>query len=39
VGSRNAHNVVKATLKGLKGLRSAEQVARIRGRELHEIQA
>jgi small subunit ribosomal protein S5 len=39
VGSRNAHNVVKATLKGLKGLRSAEQVARMRGRELHEIQA
>jgi small subunit ribosomal protein S5 len=39
LGSRNAHNVVKATLRGLKSLRSAEQVARVRGRELQEIQA
>lgn len=39
LGSRNAHNVVKATLRGLKGLRSAEQVAKLRGRELQEIQA
>ena len=39
IGSRNPHNVVKATLEGLRMLRSAERVARIRGREVHEIQA
>jgi small subunit ribosomal protein S5 len=39
LGSRNAHNVVKATLRGLKSLRSAEQVAQLRGREVQEIQA
>jgi small subunit ribosomal protein S5 len=39
LGSRNAHNVVKATLRGLKSLRSAEQVARLRGLEVQEIQA
>jgi small subunit ribosomal protein S5 len=39
VGSRNAHNVVKATLQGLNSLRSAEQIARVRNQELHEIQA
>jgi small subunit ribosomal protein S5 len=38
LGSRNAHNVVKATIEGLKKLRSGEQVAKLRGRELHEIQ-
>jgi small subunit ribosomal protein S5 len=37
--SRNAHNVVKATLKGLKSLRSAEQVGRRRGRDPQEIRA
>lgn len=39
IGSRNPHNVVKATLQGLQSLRSKERVAQIRGMEVHEIQA
>ena len=39
IGSRNPHNVVKATLQGLKDLRSAEQVGKTRGRDIHEIRA
>ena len=34
-GTRNPHNVLKATVAGLKMLRSAEQVSRQRGREIH----
>ena len=36
VGSRNPHNIVKATVEGLKRLRSAEQVSRIRGKNILE---
>ena len=36
-GSRNPHNVLKATVAGLKRLRSAEDTARFRGKELGEI--
>jgi small subunit ribosomal protein S5 len=39
IGSRNPHNVVKATLQGLEQLRSAEQVAKIRGRDVQELKA
>src|SRR6266516_7615269 len=34
-GSRNPHNVLKATVAGLKQLRSPEQIARLRGKELN----
>lgn len=39
IGSRNPHNVVKATLGGLRQLRSAEAIARTRGREAQELRA
>jgi len=33
-GSRNPHNVLKATVNGLQQLRSAEQVSRLRGKDI-----
>jgi len=37
LGSNNPHNVVKATMDGLKKLKTAEEVARKRGKEIGEI--
>jgi len=37
LGSTNPHNVVKATMSGLTGLRKASDVARERGRTVGEI--
>ena len=36
-GSRNPHNVLKATVAGLKKLRAVEDVARLRGKQAAEI--
>jgi small subunit ribosomal protein S5 len=33
-GSQNPHNVLKATVQGLKQLRSAEQISRLRGKDI-----
>jgi small subunit ribosomal protein S5 len=37
MGSNNPHNVVKATITGLKGLQSREQVASRRGIAVQEL--
>ncbi len=37
-GSRNPHNVLKATVAGLKRLRNADRVAQMRGKSAGEIQ-
>ena len=37
LGSHNPHNLVKATVAGLRSLRTAEQVAAIRGKSVEEI--
>ena len=37
IGSNNPHNMVKATINGLKRLRSAEEIAKVRGVELERI--
>ncbi|MCP3892734.1 MAG: 30S ribosomal protein S5 [Desulfobulbaceae bacterium] len=39
LGSHNPHNMVKATLAGLKELRSAEKIAELRGKTVEEITA
>ena len=39
IGSHNPHNLVKATIDGLRRLRSAERVARIRNLAVDEIRA
>lgn len=37
LGSHNPHNLVKATMAGLRGLRSAEDIALLRGKQVAEI--
>jgi small subunit ribosomal protein S5 len=37
MGTHNPHNVVKATLEGLRGLQSREQVAARRGRRAEDL--
>ena len=37
IGSANAQNVVKATVKALQKLRSAEHIARMRGKTLQDL--
>jgi small subunit ribosomal protein S5 len=37
LGSSNPHNVVSATIEGLKRLRTADQVATLRGRTVEEL--
>ncbi len=37
IGSRNPHNVIKATFDGLSQLRSREEIARLRGKDPSEI--
>lgn len=39
LGSHNPHNMVKATLNGLRTLRSAQSIAKLRGKSLDEITA
>jgi small subunit ribosomal protein S5 len=39
LGSHNPHNMVKATLSGLKSLRSAQSIAKLRGKTVEEIAA
>lgn len=39
LGSHNPHNLVKATLDGLRRLRSVEQIASLRGKTVEEVMA
>ena len=39
LGSNNPHNMVKATLDGLRNLRSAKSIAELRGKTVEEITA
>jgi small subunit ribosomal protein S5 len=37
LGSHNPHNLVKATLNGLRRLRTAGQIAALRGKDVADI--
>ncbi len=37
LGSNNANNMVRATIQGLKSLKRAEEVARLRGKTVEEL--
>jgi small subunit ribosomal protein S5 len=37
LGSNNPHNVIRATFAALRSMKSAEQVARMRGRAVEEL--
>jgi len=37
LGSHNPHNLVKATIKGLRSLRNPEEIAKRRGKSLQEL--
>jgi small subunit ribosomal protein S5 len=37
IGSHNPHNLVKATLNGLRNLRSAERIASLRNRPIEQV--
>lgn len=39
LGSHNPHNMVKATMNGLTELRTAQKIAKLRGKSLEEISA
>jgi len=39
MGTGNAHNVLRAVFEGLRSIRSAEEVARSRGKQIEEILA
>lgn len=39
LGSHNPHNMVKATLNGLRGLRSVKAIAELRGKTIEEMRA
>ncbi len=37
LGTTNPHNVIKATIEGLKELRSVEEIAALRGKKVSEV--
>jgi small subunit ribosomal protein S5 len=39
IGSANPHNVVRATIAGLDGLKDPTLIARLRGKDLEEFAA
>jgi len=39
LGSSNALNMINATIEGLKALKTAEEVAKLRGKQLEELKA